>query len=404
MNTLLDNLFARRPKIHYVCPPLCGCQFVISSSGQPAVSFEAVSPLECVNYRFENGNLVWDAYPGAICYNVYQAPAPPAPPPVGLPCVNYYVINASSLGAEFTWDPYPEATSYNIYRDLPEQPNGFVKTQSNLPVSVLPIDCENIVVTANTPLGETLACVPITHCSICHEEIDNWIARVLANGGSQPPPDEFLAICNFITAMKNAALWDRMFSVNHFSPSSVAGALTWLKPGLIPDTYTWNAGLYPAACIAGVTGFDPQGGEADTGIRVSDIFTDETNCGVTTYASNPVSLLEINGSVCGCDIQGEGETRSAFEFFPWKKYDTDPAFGLSQGVCWSFNNPIVSTTGHVMQSANAGRGYVSMNRTNINEVSIYYAAANAVPDVSFAPVVTVATELSGTSLPEDERT
>lgn len=378
MNTLLDNLFARRPKIHYVCPPLCGCpEPVISSSGSSAVSFDAVSPLECVKYRFENGNLVWDDYPGAVCYNVYQAPAPPAPAPVGLPCVTYYLTDNTSLSSNFTWNPYPDATSYNIYRTLPANPDRFVKTQSNIPLMVLPINCESIVVTANTPIGETLACEPITYCSVCHAEIDNWLSRVISAGGSMPPDNEFIALCDFITSMKSAGLWDRMYSVNHFSPSSIVGALTWLKSGLLPDVYTWNPGTYPASCIAGVNGFDPNGGEADTGVKVSDIFTDETNCGVTAYASQALPLNTINGSVCGSTVIGPPGLRSAFALFPYTRFDADPAFGYSQGSCWDFDHEIKSTTPTPGQVANKGCGYVSMNRTNINEVAIYYEAFNS---------------------------
>lgn len=83
MNVLLDNLYARRPKIHYVCPPICGVQFVPTSSGSPSVSIEPVNPLACVQYRItEDGFLTWDEYPGAVCYNVYMTPfiEPPVPP------------------------------------------------------------------------------------------------------------------------------------------------------------------------------------------------------------------------------------------------------------------------------------------------------------------------------------
>jgi len=90
MNTLLDNLFARRPKIHYCAPPICGVTFVPTSSGAPAVSFEIVNPLNCVAYRLEGDVLKWDPYPGAICYNVYWSPddAPPLPPVPPVPPVD----------------------------------------------------------------------------------------------------------------------------------------------------------------------------------------------------------------------------------------------------------------------------------------------------------------------------
>jgi hypothetical protein len=111
MNTalLLDNLFARRPKIHYVCPPICGVQFVPTSSGAPSISFEPVSPLGCVDYQLAVSILAWPVFPGAVCYNVYWSP-PPAdaviPNPVD-PASPVIIIPEASLpeATEIPFDP-----------------------------------------------------------------------------------------------------------------------------------------------------------------------------------------------------------------------------------------------------------------------------------------------------------
>ncbi len=73
-NLVLDPLFARRPKIRYISPPVCGLIQSPTSSGLPSVSLETISPLQPVHYFFDIVcGLSWDPYPHAICYNVYRS-------------------------------------------------------------------------------------------------------------------------------------------------------------------------------------------------------------------------------------------------------------------------------------------------------------------------------------------
>ena len=102
-----------------------------------------------------------------FCDPVCQASGPTPPiPPSNLPCANYYLVNTTESASDFTWDPYPEATGYNVYSASDTDSMNFVLTHSNIPVSVLPIDCESIIVSAITPAGASPACDPIHFCPV----------------------------------------------------------------------------------------------------------------------------------------------------------------------------------------------------------------------------------------------
>jgi uncharacterized membrane protein len=71
----LDVLCLRRPKINYVSPPVC--EAIFSGSGIPIIVLEPFGVLGKITgivvIRDGNTRIVsWPAYPGAICYNVYQ--------------------------------------------------------------------------------------------------------------------------------------------------------------------------------------------------------------------------------------------------------------------------------------------------------------------------------------------
>ncbi len=70
----LEVLYLRRPKIEYVSPPVCEGMF--SGSGFPIIVLEPFGQLDLVTGLVlgAEGNgfrLSWNAYPGALCYNVY---------------------------------------------------------------------------------------------------------------------------------------------------------------------------------------------------------------------------------------------------------------------------------------------------------------------------------------------
>ena len=393
MNVILDNLFARRPKIHYVCPPICGLQFVPTSSGSPSVSFDAGSAMGCVNYTVVNDVLIWDPFPGAICYNVYMAPPPPNPDDGLLPCVDYFLTNNSIISSQFTWAPYPEATGYNIYQSFPVNTGKYVRTQSNIPVSTLDIDNTHVVVTAITPAGETPTCTPLFYVSPCSPELSEWLARVEGNGGDEVPLLEQLAVCQFIADMKAATLWDKMYSVNHFSPSSKQGAYTWLLSGQMEDTWVWNTPANEVNRTVTVDGFDNAADYASTLVPVSNIYS-LLNCGITGYASKPTwSPDDILGAFCG---GYDAPNQDCFSLHPWKPYSVDPAFGYTWGNCWKFDPGIRPGGPLAAQITNKGCGYLSMNRSDINNAYIYYAASNS-PHSLLAATTTSSTNVVPTS-------
>ncbi len=211
MNVILDNLFARRPKIHYVCPPICGVQFVPTSSGSSSPSFEpVVAPaLPCVHYFLTVRGLEWSEYSEAICYNVYQAVfgsttfipildcavkqivpveegscyivtavtangespfcieamvCPGVTPPIPVPpteCVNFYLTDITPVSANFTWDAVLGATGYNVYAAPSADPLNFSLLHGNVAEpTVFPIDCQRIKVSALNSVGEGPICEP----------------------------------------------------------------------------------------------------------------------------------------------------------------------------------------------------------------------------------------------------
>ncbi len=372
MNVILDNLFARRPKIHYVCPPICGVQFVPTSSGAPSISFEPGSALGCVDYSVANNVLSWTDFPGAICYNIYMGP-PPVNPDDGLPpCVNYFLTNETIISSQFTWEPYPLATSYNVYRSFPDAPSKYVRTQSNIPVSTLDIDGEHVIVTAVTPAFETPTCAPIYYVSPCSPELADWLARV----DDEVPLLEQLAVCQFIADMKAAALWDKMYSVNHFSPTSKQAAYTWLKAGQMSDTWAWNNPALEVDRDVTVNGFDNAGDYADSGVAVNGIYS-LTNCGITGYASQTNSdgaFSDILGAFCG---GYDAPNQDAFSLHPWKRYTVDPVFGYTTANCWKFDPGIVPASPLAAQLVNKGCGFLSLSRADINNAYLYYGASNS---------------------------
>lgn len=71
----LDVLCLRRPKINYVSPPVC--EAIFSGSGIPIIILEPFNLLTKITgiVVIRDGNtriISWPAYPGAVCYNVYQ--------------------------------------------------------------------------------------------------------------------------------------------------------------------------------------------------------------------------------------------------------------------------------------------------------------------------------------------
>jgi hypothetical protein len=75
MNSTIDVLFLRRPKIDYISPPVCEVTF--SSSSGPVIVLNPLTPLGFPTGLILGGVggvfLFWNSYPGALCYSVYRS-------------------------------------------------------------------------------------------------------------------------------------------------------------------------------------------------------------------------------------------------------------------------------------------------------------------------------------------
>ncbi len=75
MNSSIDVLFLRKPKIDYISPPVCEVNF--SSSSGPVIVlnplFSQVFPTGLILGGVGGFFLSWSTYPGALCYSVYKS-------------------------------------------------------------------------------------------------------------------------------------------------------------------------------------------------------------------------------------------------------------------------------------------------------------------------------------------
>lgn len=73
MNTVWDILYLRRPVLNYVSPPVCEVIFSGSSNPVIVLSERPIGQVTgLVLGGFGNFRLSWNAFPGALCYNVYR--------------------------------------------------------------------------------------------------------------------------------------------------------------------------------------------------------------------------------------------------------------------------------------------------------------------------------------------
>lgn len=72
MQTIWDILYLRRPVLNYACPPIC--EAIFSGSGQPVIVLADTALGKVTGIAiggFGGFQLTWNAFPGALCYNVY---------------------------------------------------------------------------------------------------------------------------------------------------------------------------------------------------------------------------------------------------------------------------------------------------------------------------------------------
>lgn len=80
MNSVFHYLCLRKPRLDYISPPIC-CDF--SGSGSPVIVLDPFGRLTAPSGVILSGDgnltLSWNPYPGALCFNIYQAVDPNQP-------------------------------------------------------------------------------------------------------------------------------------------------------------------------------------------------------------------------------------------------------------------------------------------------------------------------------------
>jgi hypothetical protein len=88
-----EYLFLRRMKFDYISPPICEAMF--SSTGEPTILLETFERDKVQGLELESDSglwIRWSAYPGALCYSVYQADGPEGPWVLVAECVDEFQI------------------------------------------------------------------------------------------------------------------------------------------------------------------------------------------------------------------------------------------------------------------------------------------------------------------------
>ena len=83
-----EYLFLRQMKFDYISPPICEALF--SSTGEPTILLETFErdKIQGLELEVSGGVTIrWSAYPGALCYSVYQADGPEGPWVVIAECI-----------------------------------------------------------------------------------------------------------------------------------------------------------------------------------------------------------------------------------------------------------------------------------------------------------------------------
>jgi len=88
-----EYLFMRRMKFDYISPPICEALF--SSTGEPTILLETFERDKVMGLELDNTSgvhLKWTAFPGALCYSVYQADTDAGPWVLVAECVEEFEI------------------------------------------------------------------------------------------------------------------------------------------------------------------------------------------------------------------------------------------------------------------------------------------------------------------------
>lgn len=200
MNTVIDTLFLRRPKIDYLSPPVC--EAIFSNSGSPVIILPDIAhtpgPTGLVIGGRGKFTLRWNAYPGALCYNVYSQ----INFDFSLACSDQHVIAAGAqyaILAECQQGTSIDLPQPGCYRITAITPDG----ESELSAAVCTCDCPNCVCPDGTtfyPDFNECLCSPQSCPS--GQVWDPIICECVGCGSQHCPPSFFpdpLNPCNCVT-------------------------------------------------------------------------------------------------------------------------------------------------------------------------------------------------------------
>lgn len=409
MNTVLDPLFLRRPKIDYLSPGIC--EAIFSSTGSPII----ILP-DFARHRGPTGlvitgprghrRLTWDVYPNAICYNVYMADCVEGVDPLLLPyhliadciSVNFldldgegcYRVSAVLMDGESDLsDPICSCESPPVppvNKQTPTlsmaicgllswtvtgtQPVDAVVERSSDGISWSPAtsalwSAGSVEVGTDFQYrvtGYTLG-VAITNPSnvialALHATAVDWADRVEGNGAPRPALATIRAQSDFCCYLDRNDLRSQILVFNSFVPDSFIAATTPLFTSVTdPSLDPWIPSFFVDADldINGLKGNDSNK-FLRTGFNPSTDFPDNISASVFVYETT----TDLSGGTFGVPM---GSGFAGREMALYTEHNLGHVF-----TCWD-----TAGSGVVAPDPVPSAGFVVGTRNGVNSNSIYFA-------------------------------
>lgn len=268
-------------------------------------------------------------------------------PPVGV--VNTEVWTSTD-GVTYTLAGTVAAPGTSFSTTAPASPNA-------LWAEIRFIDSQNAYSTFTTPL-------------VADADVANWATRVVSNGGAAPSTATKAAMSTFVTSLKSAGLWTKMYILNVIAPDNLTAARTPLVVGAGSDPWGNNGGNLVAGDLT-INGLAGNGSNKwlNTGWNENVPNATDPIFGMTIY--NTTSNANANESEIGI-----APTVSSNDIL-WIAVNNGA--GLTSGIMpLGGNNVFVSVAGGATWT-----GYTSVNRSSTTNLVMYKAnSTNAHAQVS----------------------
>lgn len=268
-------------------------------------------------------------------------------PPVGV--INTEVWTSAD-GVTYTLAGTVAAPGTSFSTAAPTSPNA-------LWAEIRFIDSQNAYSTFTTPL-------------VADADVANWATRVVSNGGAAPSTATKAAMSTFVTSLKSAGLWTKMYILNVIAPDNLTAARTPLVVGAGSDPWGNNGGNLVAGDLT-INGLAGNGSNKwlNTGWNENVPNATDPIFGMTIY--NTTSNANANESEIGI-----APTVSSNDIL-WIAVNNGA--GLTSGIMpLGSNNVFVSVAGGATWT-----GYTSVNRSSTTNLVMYKAnSTNAHAQVS----------------------